>query len=69
MKKKVNNSYSAAALLLGISVEHLEKLMEAEKDLSVALHEKRQLADMYNKLLAENEKLENEFHKFKQLVK
>lgn len=65
MKKKPNNSHNAAALLLGISVERLDKLLDAEKELLVALNEKRQIAEMYKKLFDENEKTEQELEQFK----
>lgn len=65
MKKKPNNSHNAAALLLGISVERLDKLLDAEKELFVALNEKRQIAEMYKKLFEENEKTEQELEQFK----
>jgi hypothetical protein len=69
MKKKPNNSYNAAALLLGISVERLDKLLDAEKELFVALNEKRQIAEMYKKLFDENEKTEKELEQLKQTSK
>jgi hypothetical protein len=56
---------NAAALLLGISVERLELLIDAEKQLSVVVHEKRQIADMYSKLLIQCEKLEEELNQYK----
>lgn len=65
MKKKPNNSMNAAALLLGISVERLDNLIDSEKQLSVVMHEKRQIAEMYSKLLAQFEKLEEELNKYK----
>jgi len=69
MKKKPNNSHNAAALLLGISVERLDNLIDAEKELSVALNEKRQIAEMYKKLFDENEKIEKELEQLKQTSK
>ena len=65
MKKKPNNSMNAAALLLGISVERLDNLIDSEKQLSVVMHEKRQIAEMYSKLLAQFEKLEKELDEYK----
>jgi hypothetical protein len=56
---------NAAALLLGISVERLENLIDSEKQLSVVMHEKRQIAEMYSKLLTQCEKLEKELDEYK----
>ena len=64
MKKKPNNSMNAAALLLGISVERLENLIDSEKQLSVVMHEKRQIAEMYSKLLAQFDSVEKELSKY-----
>ena len=65
MKKKPNNSMNAAALLLGISVERLDNLIDSEKQLSVVMHEKRQIAEMYSKLLTQFAKLEKELDEYK----
>lgn len=59
-KKQQNNSIRAAALLLSMPVEKLEELLDIQMTLSVCQTEKRQIADMYKKLYADNEKLEAE---------
>jgi hypothetical protein len=60
MKKKPNNSHSSAALLLGISVEKLDELIDCQLTLSVCKHEKEQIADMYKSLYDRFDKIESE---------
>jgi len=59
-KKQQNNSIRAAALLLSMPVEKLEELLDLQMTLSVCQTEKRQIADMYKKLFADNALLEIE---------
>lgn len=65
MKKKPNNSLNAAALLLGISVERLETILDSEKELFDCKREKTQIADMYKELYNRFEKMEAELNSLK----
>jgi hypothetical protein len=65
MKKKPNNTMNAAALMLGMSVERLEQLLDMENTLKVAQHEKIQIADMYKKLYEESNKTEEDYERLR----
>lgn len=69
MSKKPNSSIKVAAMSLNMTVEQVEKLLDVNMYLSVANHEKRQIAEMYNKILAENETLEAEVKRLDDLCK
>lgn len=60
MSKKPNNSVKAAAVLLAMPVERLERLIDMEMHLLVAQNERRQIAEMYQKLHDDYLKLQDE---------
>jgi hypothetical protein len=57
MSKKPNSSIKVAAMSLNMTVEQVEQMLDVNMALSVCQHEKRQIAEMYKKLLAEHEEL------------
>ena len=59
MSKKPNSSIKVAAMSLNMTVEQVEQMLDVNMSLSVCQHEKRQIADMYKKLMEDYDLLKS----------
>jgi hypothetical protein len=59
--KKHNNTINACALMLCMKPEQLQEMIDSQMSISVCIHEKRQIADMYKSLYEQNERLEEKY--------